>query len=319
MVIKKRVVVKAPASIANFGPGFDVVAAAIEGFYDIVEVSLNPGDGRILVKSYGFDVPSGEGNVAYHVAKSFLDKFSVRKYDVYVIVKKGIPPSCGLGSSGATSIATAYALNALFNTNLDEKELLYLAGIGETFTAGSPHYDNVAASLFGGFVILDLTRNLVLRYIPKKKIPIALIIPETPQVAYRKTAYARSLLPSQINLETYVKQSSSLAKLIYGILTEDLRVLGEAASTDYVVEPSRAKMIPLYSDIKKIALDEGAYGVNISGAGPAVFILHEDIESLVEIAEKIRSYLLKRGVKVYVHSSFISQKGVELREIEQIT
>ena len=316
---KRRVVVKAPASIANFGSGFDVVAAAIEGFYDIIEVSLNPGAGRILVNSYGFNVPSGEENVAYHVAKGFLDKFSVREYDVYVTVKKGIPPSRGLGSSGATSIATAYALNTLFNTNLDERELLYLAGIGEAFTAGSPHYDNVAASLFGGFVILDLTRNLVFRYVPRKKIPIALIIPEISQVAYKKTAYARSLLPSQINLETHVKQSSSLAKLIYGILTEDLRVLGEAASTDYIVEPSRAKMIPFYSDIKKIALDEGAYGVNISGAGPSVFILHEDVESLVRIAEKIKSYLLMHGVKVHVHSSFISQKGIELIEIEHTT
>jgi homoserine kinase len=313
---KRRAVVKAPASIANFGPGFDIVAAAIEGFYDIVEVSLSPGTGRVFVESYGFNVPSGEGNVAYHVAKSFLDKLSVREYDVYVTVKKGIPPSRGLGSSGATSIATAQALNTLLNTNLDEKELLYLAGIGEAFTAGSPHYDNVSASLLGGFVILDLTRGIILRHIPRKKIPIALIIPETIQVVYKKTAYARSLLPSQINLDTHVKQSSSLAKLIYGILTEDLKVLGEAASTDYIVEPSRAKMIPFYNDIKKIALDEGAYGVNISGAGPSIFILHEDVEKLVEIGEKIKNHLFKLGVKVNVHISFISQKGAELIEVE---
>jgi homoserine kinase len=105
-------------------------------------------------------------------------------------------------------------------------------------------------------------------------------------------------------------------KLIYDILTEDLKVLGEAVSTDYVVEPSRAKMIPFYSDIKKIALDEGAYGVNISGAGPSIFILHEDVEKLVEIGEKIKNYLSKLGVGVDVHVSFISQKGLELVEVE---
>jgi homoserine kinase len=313
---RRRVIVKAPASIANFGPGFDVVATAIEGFYDVVEVSLSPGTGRVFVEAYGFDVPSGEGNVAYHVARSFLDKFSVREYDVYITVKRGIPPSRGLGSSGATSIATAQALNTLLNTNLDERELLYPAGVGEAFTAGSPHYDNVSASLLGGFVILDLARGVVLRHVPRKRIPIALIIPETVQVAYRKTAYARSLLPRQIDLDTHVKQSSSLAKLIYGILTEDLKVLGEAASTDYVVEPSRARMIPFYSDVKKIALDEGAYGVNISGAGPSIFILHEDVERLVEIGEKVRDHLSKLGVRVDVHITFISQKGLELIEVE---
>jgi homoserine kinase len=75
-------------------------------------------------------------------------------------------------------------------------------------------------------------------------------------------------------------------------------------------------MIPFYNDIKKIALDEGAYGVNISGAGPSIFILHEDVEKLVEIGEKIKNHLFKLGVKVNVHISFISRKGAELIEVE---
>ena len=308
---------KAPASIANLGPGFDIVATAIEDFYDTVDIHLTPGNGRVYVESHGFDVSSGESNVAYHVTKSFIEKFSIRDYDIHIIVKKGIPPSCGLGSSGATSAAVTYALNVLFNTNLSEGEILYFAGVGEAFTAGSPHYDNVAASLFGGFVILDLSRGMVLKYIPKKRIPVALVIPKSSELTQiKKTAYARSLLPKQISLETHVKQSSSLAKLIYGILMEDLKILGEAISMDYVVEPSRAKIIPFYHEVKKLALSEGAYGVNISGAGPSIFLLHEDPSNVARIAEKIKGYLLERGVEVYTFTTFISKAGVEVVSVE---
>jgi homoserine kinase len=309
--------VKAPASIANLGPGFDIVATAIEGFYDTVDIHLTPGNGRVYVESHGFNVSAGEGNVAYHVAKSFIEKFSIGDYDIYILVEKGVLPSCGLGSSGATSAAVAYALNVLFNTNLGEGEILYFAGVGEAFTAGSPHYDNVAASLFGGFVILDLSRGIVLKYVPRKRIPVALVIPKSSQLTQiKKTAYARSLLPKQISLETHVKQSSSLAKLLYGILMEDLKILGEAISMDYVVEPSRAKIIPFYYEVKKLALSEGAYGVNISGAGPSIFLLHEDPSNVARIAEKIKGYLLERGVEVYTFTTFISKAGVEVVSVE---
>jgi len=309
-------VVRAPASIANFGPGFDVLAAAIEGLHDIIEVSSTPGLGKILVKSHGFEVPSGEGNVAYHIAKHFMEENSIDKYDLHITIKKGVPPASGLGSSGATSAAVAYALSILFNAELDEGALLNLAGVGEAFAAGAPHYDNVAASLFGGFVILDLACNKVFRHVPKKRIPIAIVTPSLQNpVSTKKTEYARSLLPEQISLKTHVKQSSSLAKLLYGVLTEDLKIFGEAISTDYVVEPYRAKMIPFYNEMKQLALSEGAYGFNISGAGPSVFLVHEDADVVSRIAEKVKSFLGERGVKAHTFVSYISSKGVEVLEV----
>jgi len=227
-----------------------------------------------------------------------------------------VPPASGLGSSGSTSAATAYALNIMFGAELDEEVLLNLAGVGEAFAAGTPHYDNVAASLFGGFVILDLMRGNVFKYKPKKRIPIAIVTPKLRNlIAIRKTEYARSLLPRQISFEIYVKQSSSLAKLLFGILTEDLRVFGEAVSVDYVVEPYRAKMIPFYSDIKSLALSEGAYGFNISGAGPSVFLVHDDVAMVSRIAEKVKSYLIERGIETHAFVSYISSKGVETLEV----
>jgi len=311
--VARRVVVKAPASIANLGPGFDILAIAIEGLYDIVEVHVAPGSSRVFIESYGFDVPSGEGNVAYHVPKRFVEKLSVDDYDLHLVVRKGIPPARGLGSSGATSAATAYALSVALSAKLDERDLLELAGAGEAYVAGTRHYDNVAASLFGGFVILDLARGRVLRYLPKTRIPVAIVVPDL--TLPRKTGYARSLLPKQVSLELHVRQSSSLAKLLYGILTEDPRVLGEAISTDYIVEPSRARMIPFYNDVKELALREGTYGFNICGAGPSVFLLHEDPAEALRIAEKVRVYLSERGVRATAFVSHVSPRGVELLEV----
>ncbi len=306
---------RAPASIANLGPGFDVLAASLEGLYDVVEVSLSPGSGEIRVESRGLDVPSGEGNVAYHVAKRFAEEFSLDSCDIHISVSKGVPPASGLGSSGATSAATACALNLLFDAGLSEEDLLRLAGVGEAFAAGTPHYDNVAASLFGGFVILDLARGRVFRHVPRRKIPIAIVTPRVGELqGVRKTEYARSLLPEQVSLEAHVKQSSSLAKLLYGILTEDVRVIGEAASADYIVEPRRARMIPFYEDLKRLALSEGAYGFNICGAGPSVFLLHENAAAAARIAERVRAYLVERGVEARSFVSHISPRGVEVLE-----
>jgi len=315
-IVKKKVAVKAPASVANLGPGFDVLAVAIEGLYDIVEVSLTTGSGKVYVTSQGFDIPSGEGNVAYHIARHFMEKHSISNHDLYIVVKKGVPPASGLGSSGATCAATAFALNVLFDAGLEEEALLKLAGIGEAFAAGSPHYDNVAASLFGGLVILDLVHGKVFKYVPKRRIPIAIVMPKLKNLtAIRKTEYARSILPKHISLEVHIKQSSALAKLLYGILTEDLKVFGEAISTDYVVEPCRASIIPFYSEMKKLALSEGAYGFNISGAGPSVFIVHEDVVAVARIGEKVKSLLNERGVEAHAFVSYVSPKGAEVVEV----
>jgi homoserine kinase len=299
------------------GPGFDVMAVAIEGFYDLVRITAFPGDFWIHVESNGFGVPSGEENLAYHVAKHFIEKYLKRKdIALYITVKKGVPPGSGLGSSGATSAAVAYGLNALFGLGLKEDDLLELAGFGEAFVAGAPHYDNVAASLLGGFILLDLIEGKAFRYVPKKKIPIGIVFPRVPGLSStRKTAYARAVLPRTIDLETHVKQTSALAKLIYGILTGDLKVVGEAISYDIVVEPHRAKLIPHYYELKQMALSEGAYGFNICGAGPSVFLIHEDHEKLKTIVYKLLDFLRSRSIDAEAFVTSVSIKGAEIVEV----
>lgn len=284
-----------------------------------MEIFLTPGSGRIDVESKGFNVPSGEHNAAYAVAQGFIERYGVKGVDLHIRVVKGVPPALGLGSSGATSAATAFALSKLFQLDIGDYELLYLSGLGEAFTSSSPHYDNVAASLFGGFVIVDLNRGRVYTFKPNMRIGIAIVTPKLQEfVGKRKTEYARSLLPKQIDLDVYVKQSSSLAKLVYAMLSNNIELFGEAVSTDFIVEPYRARMIPYYYELKKLAHDYGALGFNISGAGPSVFSVHRTLEEAKYVGEKLRDFLISRGVECDCIVSHVSETGARVIEVESV-
>ncbi len=287
---------------------------AIKDLYDIVEICISTGNDNIYVYSHSkdFEIPSGEGNVAYHVAKSFKEIYNVHNVDIYINVVKGIPPGYGLGSSGATSAATAFGLSKLLQPSLSDIEILRIAGIGEKFASGSMHYDNVAASLFGGIIILDLSRERVYRVIPKSEIYVAIVIPKSVLLPERKTAYARSILPKSIDLHIHVLQSSVIAKMIYALAIDNIDLFGEAISTDYIIEPIRSRLIPFYSEMKKIALENGALGFNISGAGPSVFSIHKSRDNAENVSKKLIEFLNSRGIETSFFVTQISDKGSEV-------
>ncbi len=306
-----RVVVEAPASIANLGPGFDVLAMAIEGFKDVVEVSVKPGGGNIVITVEGIKVPSGRENVAYGVIEEAIRAYNLHNLDFYVKVVKGVPPGLGLGSSGATAAATAYALSLALGLNLSSRELLKLAGAGEALVAGTPHYDNVAASLFGGIVLVDPARINVLRIEPKKDFWIAIISPST-QRSSRKTYEARKILPNSIELSIVVRQLASIGKLVHALHVGDLGLLGEAISSDFIAEPYRSKLIEYYWELKKMALRGGALGFNIAGAGPSVFSIHDSMEKARNTGKILVNYLKSLGIEAKLYVTRILRHGVRV-------
>lgn len=267
----------------------------------------------MIVVSRGFNVPSGEANAASAVVRCFIERFGPFKHGILVNVSKGIPPAMGLGSSGATSAGTAYAISELLELELGPVDLLRLAGCGEKHVAGAVHYDNIAASLFGGVVVIDAIKLQVHRYVPSDKFYIAVIAPRLPElIGIKKTEYARLLLPKEVDLATHVMQTSSLAKLLYALFTNNLELLGEAISTDFVVEPYRLKIIPYYRELKKLALDEGALGFNICGAGPSVFSIYRSRDDAVSVGRDLQGFLSEREIESHLIVTQVSEKGVEL-------
>ncbi|MEM4527624.1 MAG: homoserine kinase [Desulfurococcaceae archaeon] len=300
-LIKSKVEVEAPASIANLGPGFDLLAVAIDAYRDRVVVKAEQGNGNIYLVVNGYGVPSDGNNVAYVVTREFIKKEGIKDIDVRIELVKGIPVGAGLGSSAATSVAISYALHVLFKPVVDMSSILYYSAIGEAFVAGVPHYDNISASLYGGFVFIDHSNMRVYAFKPCMDIYIGVVTPLSSVIRERKTQISRSLLPPAISLEDHVRQSSSLVKLVYSIMKCDPRLFGEAITQDYLIEPARSKLIPYYNELKKIALDNGAYGFNIAGAGPSVFFIHEDRDVVTNIAKTLVEFYLKHGIEsVYV-------------------
>jgi len=281
------------------------------GLYDAVEVCVKRGQGSISVAAEGFGVPSGRENAAYAVAKWFVDKLDLTSVSIDIRVHKGIPPSAGLGSSGATSAAAAVALAKLFNLDVSSEELVKIAGLGEEHVAGAAHYDNVAASILGGFVLIDLYKMKFRRIEPKRRVYIVVVTPSTVQ-PYRKTEYARAVLPKAVDLRTHVVQSSLVAKLVLALVTGDLELLGEAVSADLIAEPYRSKLIPYYNELKKLALESGALGFNISGAGPSVFAIARDEASAKSLGEILVEFLKRRNVNARYFTTYVSSRGAEV-------
>ena len=261
----KSVTVRAPCSTANLGPGFDVFGLALDAFYDEVTVTKK-GKGVTIVSSD--DIPlQPEQNTAGLVAKAIIKKEKLRG-GIEIKIKKNVPPGFGMGSSAASAAACAIGINKLYNLKLSQNKLVSYAGIGEKASAGSVHYDNVAASILGGFVIVNLNPIHVVRIEAPKDLVLCIGVPEI-KVPKKKTKVSRSVIPKTIKLSDSITNLSNAANIVAGFLNKDSTLIGKSIE-DVIVEPARKHMIPGFDVVKKNALRAGALGVTISGAGPSV-------------------------------------------------
>jgi homoserine kinase len=266
-----RVRVRAPASTANLGPGFDAFALALEEPYDLVEAS--PLDEGVVVEVAGpYRVPEGvEENAAGYAARALLEGLGLRA-GVRLRVVKGVPPGLGLGSSAASAAGAVFAVKELLDLDLDREELVGYAAEGERVSAGVGHRDNVAAALLGGFVIAT-PQGRTLHLDPPGSLGLAFAIPRV-KVPDKKTGVARSVLPDRVPLEDLVANVAAASLIAAGMATGNLEVLREGL-VDRVVEPARSRLVPGYQEVRSRALEAGALGVVISGAGPTMLALYD--------------------------------------------
>ena len=283
--------VRAPSSTANLGPGFDVFGLALDAFYDEITLSKTnksittnrPWHGvRILTTD---DVPKDpQQNTAGLVVKAMKQKFKI-KSGIEIRIKKGVPAGFGMGSSAASAAAAALAFNKLFNLKLDSNTLIKCAGIGEKASAGTIHYDNVAASLLGGFVVVKTKPFEVVRLEPPKDLVLCLAIPQI-KVPKKKTKISRSVIPKTVKLSDLTINLSNAVNIVSGFLIKDTELIGRSVQ-DVIVEPARKHLIPGFSKVKNNALNAGALGVTISGAGPSVIAFCKKTQNLKKIGKSM--------------------------------
>ncbi len=273
------------------GPGFDVFGLALYAFYDEIILSKTsksittnkPWHGiRILTTD---DVPKDpQQNTAGLVVKAMKQKFKI-KSGIEIKIKKGVPSGFGMGSSAASAAAAALGFNRLFNLKLDNKTLIKYAGIGEKASAGTIHYDNVAASLLGGFIVVKIKPFDVIRLEPPKDLVLCVAIPKL-KVPKKKTKVSRSVIPKTVKLSDLTVNLSNAANIVSGFLLKDTELIGRSVQ-DVIVEPARKHLIPGFSKVKNNALNAGALGVTISGAGPSVIAFCKNSQNLKKIGKSM--------------------------------
>ncbi len=260
------VTVRAPSSTANLGPGFDVFGLAINAFYDTVTVARKKRGGITIVS--GDDVPAAVSkNTAGLAVAGIAKKFGI-KSGLEIRIKKGVPAGFGMGSSAASAAAAAVAMNELFGLKMSDNGLVECAGAGERASAGSAHYDNVAAAVLGGFVIVRTSPLDVIRVRPPSGLVMCVAVPRL-EVPGRKTMVSRSVIPSTVSLRDSTANLANASAIVAGFLKKDPAIIGSSVR-DVIVEPARRHMIPGFDTVKKNAIRAGALGATISGAGPSV-------------------------------------------------
>lgn len=277
------VTARAPSSTANLGPGFDVFGLALDAFYDTVTLSKQK-SGITIITDDSIPV-SPSKNTAGLVVQYMQKKFKT-KGGVQIRIKKGVPAGFGMGSSAASAAATAVAFDKLFGLRLDGNTLVECAGVGERASAGSIHYDNVSASVLGGFVIVRTKPLDVLKIAPPSDLRLVVAVPKI-AVPAKKTEVSRSVVPKQIALSDSVINLSNAAAIVAGFVQKDSDLIGESIH-DIIVEPARAHLIPGFNSVKKNALKAGALGVTISGAGPSVISFATKKHNLSKIANAMK-------------------------------
>ncbi len=286
------IVVRAPCSTANLGPGFDVFGLALNAYYDVIELQKSYGGIKIQSSDSIPLVP--EKNSAGLVIRKMAKKFKV-KSGLVLKIKKGIPAGFGLGSSAASAAAAAVAFDALFNLKLDNNTLVGYAGMGEKASAGSVHYDNVAASILGGFVIVRANPLDVISIEPPKDLVLCVGIPSI-IVPAKKTQVSRSILPEKVPLSDSVRNLSNAAAIVAGFMRRDTKMIGNSVR-DIIIEPARKHLIPGFDLVKEKAINAGAFGVTISGAGPSIITFASKSSNTKKICNALKEGFASANTK----------------------
>jgi homoserine kinase len=307
----KTVKIFAPASVGNSACGFDVIGFAIDAPGDELIVSLTDKHQAIKI----IDIQGDNGKLSWDSAKNtasvaiqaYLQHLGIQQ-GVEIRLHKKMPLGSGLGSSAASAVAGAVAINELMDKPLKRKDLLPFAMEGERIACGAAHADNVAPSLIGGFVLVRSYNPLDVVPIKTPQNLIAIVVHPHIEVS---TKTAREILPKEISLPTAITQWGNVGGLVAGLCMADMGLIGRSLQ-DVVAEPVRAKLIPHFEAIKQAMLAAGALGSSISGSGPSVFALASNTDTSEKVKVAVVTLLNSVGMPHDIYVSPINLQGAKV-------
>lgn len=278
----KKFSVRIPASTANLGPGFDVFGLAL-GLYNQVSLTVTPSAQRhVRFEIFGEgaeQLPRDETNFVWKIFERALRHFGgksaqkfLQTHAFYFKAKNAIPLSRGLGSSAAATLsAVCLALDCL---GFDRKQSLpQLLGFAAAIEG---HPDNIVPQAVGGFCLSKIESGNVLYQKlkwPKRWRAVACV----PEFALA-TKKARAALPKKIAHRDAVQNTANAAFFIAALATKNIQLLS-TAMTDFLHESYRAKLVRGFNQVKQAALQKGARGSALSGAGPTILAICEEAQA----------------------------------------
>jgi homoserine kinase len=272
----KNIKAFAPATIANFNVGYDILGLSLNNIGDEVELTFNGTKENKISKIINGD------NLPYEIDKNCCsvvirkmqeDQNNFRGVDI--VLTKGFAAGSGLGSSSASSAAAAYGYNKLIGSPYSNKELVAFAAEGERVACGSPHIDNVAPSILGGLILAKGNNPSDILELPIINNLYAVTLYPNIKV---NTSDSRKILKDNVPLATFSKQVAFMGSFVMSLYEKDINLFSDSLQ-DLVIEPIRSLLIPKFQEMKSEALKNNALAFGVSGSGPSIFAIAEGAEN----------------------------------------
>ncbi len=289
--------IKIPATSANLGAGYDSLGLALD-FYN--QVNMEESDTIDITSLDGISIPTDSTNLIYKSASDLFKVCGKTLKGLKLEQTNNIPMARGLGSSSACIVAGLVGANTLLNHPLTTDDLVDIAAQIEG------HPDNTAPALLGGIVtaVFDGKKVHWVKQEVFTKLKFVAIIPDFEL----KTDKARACIPKEISHKDAVYNLSRAALFSASLLTGKFENLRTAVH-DRLHQPYRMELIPRCREVFDIAYNHGAYGVYISGAGPAVMAIVDDSNDY--FCGKVEFSLNTAGLNGWaVHEYHIHNSGV---------
>lgn len=295
-----------PATIANLNCGFDVMGLCLDGIGDEMIIRKSTEKGIRITKIEGANLPfETEKNVAGVAGLALLNTVNT-DFGFEIEINKILKLGSGIGSSSASAAGVVFGINELLGRPFTKHQLVEFAMKGEVVASGSEHADNVAPCLLGGFTLVRGYNPLDVIRIESPAEVYAVVLHPHIEV---KTSDARAVLQPMIPLKSAITQTGNLGGLIAGLYTNDYELIGRSLQ-DVIIEPLRKHLIPNFDAVKIAALENGALGSGISGAGPSIFALCKGKESAKKAALAMKESYVNTGIAFDLHVSKINPNGV---------
>jgi homoserine kinase len=283
--IGQRVVVDVPATTANLGPGFDCLGAAFDLNNRFAMRRIEGGGERfelIIEGSEGSHLRGGPENLVYRAAQRVWKAAGLEPVALEARVRLAVPPARGLGSSATAIVAGLMGANALVGEPLSKEKLLELAIDIEG------HPDNVVPSLLGGLCMTAKAASQRWRVVRCEWTSTVKAVVAIPSIRL-STSEARRAMPKTIPVSDAVVNLGALTLLLQGLRTGNGDLISDGMH-DRLHEPYRWRLIKGGDQVKQAAMDAGAWGCAISGAGPSVLALCAEDKGMAVSRAMVRAW-----------------------------